>query len=73
MKMPYQEYEMQIKKAYETISLLEEKLNHVQLKLQKSPDDAIFRRELKQITLDMTITLNELEHAQSVLENCLRK
>lgn len=64
---------MQIKKAHETIGLLEEKLNHIQLKLQDNPDDAVFRRELKQITLDMTITLNELEHAQSELENSIRK
>lgn len=73
MKMPRQEYEMQIKKAYETIGFLEDKLNKVKLKLEKNPEDATVKRELKQVTLDMTITLNELEHAQSELENSAQK
>ncbi|RZJ66155.1 MAG: hypothetical protein EOO50_10845 [Flavobacterium sp.] len=70
MKMPCQEYELQIRKARETIGLLEDKLQKVRQKLEKSPEDATFRRELKQITLDMTITMNELEHAKSEFENC---
>lgn len=71
--MSCQEYELQIKKARETITLLEARLEKVRSKLERSPEDATFRRELKQVTLDMTITLNELEHAESEFEICKSK
>lgn len=73
MKVPCQEYELQIRKARETIMVLETKLIHVRQKLERDPEDALLARELKQITLDMTITVNELEHAQMKYENHCNK
>lgn len=73
MSISCQEYELQIEKAQETVKILEERLVSVRSKLDKKPEDAVYRRELKQLNLDMKITMNELEHAQSKLENCLSK
>ena len=63
-------YQQEISKANETIGLLENQLHQIRLKLQKNPTSAVFMQELKNIMLDMTITLNELEHAQNSLEKC---
>lgn len=71
MSTACQDFETQIKKVQETVTLLEERLKKVRLNLDKKPDDAIYRRELKQLNLDMKITMNELEHAQNGLE-CAR-
>ncbi|RZJ70704.1 hypothetical protein [Flavobacterium sp.] len=64
------DYELQVEKARETVKMLEEKLRNVRSQLDQKPEDAIFRRELKQLTLDMKITMNELEHAQGELHVC---
>lgn len=68
MKLSRQDYLQQISKAKETIAILENELHQIRLKLQKSPNNAIHLQELKRINLDMTITLNELEHSQSFLD-----
>lgn len=73
MSIPCQEYEYQIEKAQETVKILEERLRAVRTKLDQKPEDAIFKRELKQLTLDMKITMNELEHAQTELAICRTK
>jgi len=70
MSMPCKEFESQIERAQEAVKTLQEKLNSVRQHLDTNPDDALNRRELKQLTLDMKITMNELEHAQSELESC---
>jgi hypothetical protein len=64
-------YKQQVNKAKETVGELEEKLYQVRLKLQNNPTSAIYLQEIKDITLDMTITLNELEHSQSAWEKCV--
>jgi len=63
-------YVLQVKKAKETVAILENELHQIRLKLKNNPMDANFLRELKRVTLDMTITLNELEHSQSMLDDC---
>ena len=63
-------YVLQVKKAKETVGILEGELHQIRLKLKTAPTNADFLRELKRITLDMTITLNELEHSQSMLDDC---
>lgn len=73
MKESCQKYEQQITKAKETIGLIEQELHQVRLKLQNDPNNAIYMQELKNINLDMTITLNELEHSESALENCISR
>lgn len=62
-------YSDQVKKAKETIALLENQLHEIRLKIQKD-NKAEYYQELRQLTLDMTITLNELEHSQDNLELC---
>ena len=64
-------YQQEIRKAKQTIGVLENELHLIRLKLQKNPTSAIFMQELKNIMIDMTITLNELEHAQYSLEKCI--
>ena len=62
-------YSDQVKKAKETVALLENQLHEIRLKIQKD-NKAEYYQELRQLTLDMTITLNELEHSQYNLEQC---
>ena len=63
-------YVLQVKKAKETAAVLENELHQIRLKLKNNPTNADSLRELKRITLDMTITFNELEHSQSMLDDC---
>lgn len=65
-------YEQQVKKAKETVGILEDKLNEIRLKIQKS-NRAEDLQQLRKITLDMTITLNELEHCQYNFEQCIKE
>lgn len=68
-----QKYKQQVNKAQETVGIIESELNRIHLMLQKNPNNAIYLQELKNTTLDMTITLNELEHSQQALEQCMSK
>jgi hypothetical protein len=71
MKENHQLYAQQVQKAKETIALLENETQQIQQKLQKNPNSAVYLQELKRISLDMTITLNELEHSESALHSCM--
>ena len=73
MELPCEKYQQQVKKAKETVGILENELHQIRLKLKNAPTDAAFLKELKRITLDMTITLNELEHSQNLLDECREK
>lgn len=73
MKESCNQYKQQVTKAKETVGILENELHEIRLKLQKSPMNATLLQELKKITLDMTITLNELEHSQSAFEQCMHE
>lgn len=70
MENPCDRYVLQVKKAKETVAVLENELHQIRLKLKNNATNADLLRELKRITLDMTITLNELEHSQSMLDDC---
>lgn len=63
-------YVLQVVKAKETLGVLESDLHDIRLKLKNNPTHAGHLKELKKITLDMTITLNELEHCQYMLDEC---
>lgn len=63
-------YVLQVVKAKETLGILEGDLHNIRIKLKSNPTDAGHLKELKKITLDMTITLNELEHCQYMLDEC---
>lgn len=73
MEEKCQKYKQQVTKAKETVGIIEEELYQIRLKLQKDPTNAVFLQQLKNTTLDMTITLNELEHCQNALEECIEK
>lgn len=73
MKDHRQQYLQEISKAKETVGILESELHEIRLKLQKMPMDAVLMQDLKKVTLDMTITLNELEHSQTAYERCLQE
>lgn len=66
-------YHAQIERAKEMLRMLEDELFTVRGKLQANPDDAMGTRELKRINLEVTITLNELEHSQYMLDRCVAK
>ena len=70
MENACKKYVLQVNKARETINILESELSEISRKLKATPTDANYLKELKRVTLDMTITLNELEHSQSLLEEC---
>lgn len=63
-------YVLQVIKAKETMGMLEAELHEIRLKLRTNPTHSGYLKDLKKITLDMTITLNELEHSQSQLDDC---
>ncbi len=63
-----QRYFTALQKAQETVAILEAELNEIRYKLQQHPTHSGYLNELKKATLDMTITLNELEHCQSKID-----
>ncbi len=58
------EYQLQIKKAKKTLKDLQRQLQDVETKLASDSQNTNHLRELQRICLDITITENELEHAQ---------
>lgn len=68
MIMSMTEYTMQAKIVKETIQILTDKIINVRKLLEVNPHDAKLRRELRELTLDMTITLNELEQTEKALK-----
>ena len=64
-------YQQQINKAKETVEMLEKELELLNSKLEKDPVNSDFLRDLRKLNLDMTITLNELEHCEYILGRCL--
>lgn len=68
MVMSLAEYEMQAKIVKETIIILESKMNKVRSHLRLNADCTMLKRELRELTLDMTITINELEQTENALE-----
>ena len=63
-------YALEVKKAKETVAMLESELYEIRIKLRDEPNHSGYLQELKKITLDMTITVNELEHSQSRYDEC---
>ncbi len=67
MKITPIEYQHQIAKAQKTLQDLNKRLHKVKNSLQTDPNNTILLRQLDKISLDITITENELEHAQSCI------
>lgn len=70
MKLSCEEYELQLKKARETLAQLEERLSDIQIGLGTKPDDTTLKRNREQVMLDIKITRNEIEHVLVELEKC---
>lgn len=68
MERSYENYVQKVKKANETIAVLENELYHVRKRLQGNRNDNKLIEELIRVTLHMSSTVNELEHCQSVLD-----
>lgn len=60
-------YQSQYKKAKETLDILHNQRNQIDFNLQSNSSCAILHKELRDINLDIRITENEIEHAESVI------
>ena len=69
MEINIVEQQIQITLAKKTLADLRQKLEKLGEQLRENPDCTSNRRELRKICLDITITENELEHAQFTLAN----
>ncbi len=67
--MSVAEYELQAKIVKQTIKILENKIIDVRRKLETNPHDTMLKRDFRELTMDMTITINELEQTESALES----
>ncbi|WP_413998008.1 hypothetical protein ACMDB5_09425 [Flavobacterium sp. W1B] len=70
MDDPCSLYKSQCKKAKETLDQLLAQKTDIDLKLESDPISAALHKELRTVNLDIKITLNELEHAESSLQDC---
>lgn len=62
------EYQLQIETAKQTLRRLYGRLLQIEASLHCDPENTCYKREMKIICLDITITENELEHAQLKLD-----
>ena len=60
-------YEQLLVIAKGTLETLENKLHKIRVELKNNPIDAEKMRDLNNLTLDMTITLNEIENYEDQL------
>ncbi len=68
MDHTYDKYMEQATKAKEIVVLLENELYHLRITLEGQPNNTNIHQEIRRKMLDLTITNNELEHCQSVIE-----
>lgn len=61
-------YEQQLVIAKGTLETLESKMHTISQELKNNPIDADKMRDLRNLTLDMTITLNEIENYEDQLK-----
>lgn len=70
MNTPCKLYKRQFKKAKETLDLLETQKAQIDFKLKSNPVCPDLHKQLRVINLDIKITNNELEQAESDIEEC---
>lgn len=73
MNTPCKLYKRQYKKAKETLDLLETQKSQIDFKLKSNPVCPDLHKQLRSINLDIKITNNELEQAESDIEECESK
>jgi len=70
MKDPCEIFKSQRKKAQETLDILQLQKSQIELDLELNPISADLNKKLRQINLDIKITVNELEHADNSNATC---
>ncbi|WP_268846894.1 hypothetical protein [Flavobacterium aestivum] len=63
-------YKRQYIKATETLKTLEKQKAEIDFKLNSDPICSHLHKELRTVNLDIKITLNEIEHAESYILKC---
>jgi hypothetical protein len=61
-------YILQMTTALKTMEKLQKKMDEVKLKLKNNPIDSSETKTLRELTLDITITTNEIETIQDSLD-----
>ncbi|WP_291105146.1 MULTISPECIES: hypothetical protein [unclassified Flavobacterium] len=64
MTDPCSLYKSQYKKAKETFEILEKQKAEINFKLESDSSSATLHKDLRDINMDIRITVNEMEHAQ---------
>ncbi len=70
MNDPCHLFKSQYKKAKETLDILEKQKQQIELNLESNPISSDLNKRLREINLDIKITVNELEHANYSNEKC---
>ena len=70
MNDPCQIFKSQYKKAKETLDILQKQKSEIEFNLESNPISADLNKQLREINLDIKITVNELEHANYSIEKC---
>jgi len=63
-------YKSQYKKAKETLDVLIKNRTEIELKLESDPINPYLHKKLRNVNLDIKITQNELEQAESDIRQC---
>jgi flagellar biosynthesis chaperone FliJ len=63
-------YKSQYKKAKETLYILESQKAEINSKLESNFLNANLHKDLRTINMDIRITENEIEHAESCIQEC---
>ena len=70
MTDPCNLFKSQYKKAKETLEILEKEKSRIDFDLQSNPICSVLHKELRTVNLDIKITVNEMEHAESDIQKC---
>lgn len=63
-------YKRQYKNALKTYEKLKKTKDEIDFKLKTNPVCSHLHKDLRKVNLDITITLNEIEHLESHLHQC---
>lgn len=70
MTNSYDRYKSQHKKANEALDILKATKAEIDLSLAKDTISATLHKELRTVNLEIKITLNEIEQAESDMKRC---
>ncbi|MDD5150928.1 MAG: hypothetical protein PHC28_10705 [Flavobacterium sp.] len=60
----YQQYKKQHKNAKEILDILEKNRAEIDFKLKSDPSNANLHKDLRNVNMDIRITMNEIEHTE---------